>query len=423
MWVSISLFCIACGSQANAAAADNENRSKFIEVGTSYEYSDNIYKLSNNEKSGNTALIDLELGYKQQQASNNIALNYYTEYAKDIDNDQPDSSYWIGSSSISQQLFTEKLLFNLAHTRQRYLINESKPKLDENQSERDLLDLGLQWSIPYSSRTTFILGLTHTEAWFNNSNSSDSNTNEGKISWQYTLNEKSNVQLSYFGSENRFDDFDNTYTKQKLDARFSSKYRLGNYSINTGQTWVDGSSPNDTYSGMHYGLTIDTLIRRHLFVLSASREQSNSSQQIGESTELDFSENQLFWRTQISLSHQYTMLDDRLVSNIRLYFNNNDVIETINGTDARDTNKYGAYGQLVWSITEKLSSSLSADYYESELSTGSSKIYSQAEIYARYNIIDSLYIQCSAAFEKQRDIQGSPGYEEQHYTTRIAFRY
>lgn len=419
--VAICLFCITCSYQSNAATTDNDNRSKFVEVGTRYEYSDNIYKSSNNEKSGNTAVIDLELGYTRQQASNNIALNYYTEYAREIADGQTDNSYWVGSSSISQQLFTKNILFNLAHTRQRYLIDESKPRLNVNQNERDLLDLGLQWSIPYSSRTTFILGIAHREAWFNNSNSSDSNTNEGKINWQYTVNEKSNVQLSYLGSENKFDDFDNTYTQQKLDARFSSKYRLGNYSINTGKTWIDSSSAQ--YNGMHYGLTVDALLRRHVFLFNASKELSNSSQQVGESNELNFSQNQLFWRTQISLSHQYTMIDDRLVSNIRLYFNNNNVIATIDGTDARDTNKYGAYGELIWSITEKLSSSLSADYYDSDLSTGDSKKYIQTEIYARYNIIDSLYIQCSAAFEKQRDIQGTPGYEEQLYTTRIAFRY
>ncbi|MGB5445093.1 MAG: hypothetical protein WBM99_06250 [Psychromonas sp.] len=414
-------------ADVGAAPLDNETlftRSKYIEVGAEYEYSDNTYKVTNGEQSGTTSLGDIELGYEQLGKSNEIAINYTAEYQKQSESEDGESSSWIGNTTISQDLFSENLVFNLEHTRQRYIIDQNIAGIEDNQSERDLLDLGLQWFIPYTERTTFVLGVAHEEVWFNDTGSTDSNSNTGQVSWQYALNPEVQLQLSYFGTENNFDEDDLDYNEHILDAQITSQYRLGTYSFNMGRTWIQGSD-ND-YNDLQYGMSIDALLGRHLLALNLSRSFTNSSAQVGESNELDFTENNLFWRTSVSLTHQYTMLDERLVSNMRLYFNNDENAFTIDSDTTEDRDRYGIYGQLLWSLTEKLSSSISADYSEADITTGGKRQYLEAEIYGRYNFTDSLYIQFTVALEKQgndQDTLSYPPYTELSYATRIAYRY
>jgi hypothetical protein len=421
-----AILITTLSSMACVKAVDNNDdeqfsRSKFIEVGAEYEYSDNIYKIANDEQSGSTVIGDIELGYEQQSDSNTIVLNYYTKYEGQSENALENSSYWIGKSALTQELFSKNILFNLAHSRQRYIIDENKTNLAGNQDERDVVDLGLKWLLPFSQRTTFVFGVAHEEIWFDNSNNNDSNSNTGQTSWQYALSKTMQLQLSYMGSEHKFDGLDSDYRQHNLDAQITGQYRLGTYLLSMGETWIQGSDYD--YNGQHYGLSINALMRAHLLQLSASRTLLNSAQQVGEPNELDFSGNSVFWRSKISLDYQYTMLDGRLVSKARLYFSNDDNILMINSGATEDKNRYGTYGELAWSVTKKFSSGISADYYKEELNSGDNKKYTEAKVYGRYNINDSLYIQCSATFEKQTDIQVTPGYQEQHYSTRIAFRY
>ncbi|MFT6925953.1 MAG: hypothetical protein ACJAZP_001547 [Psychromonas sp.] len=419
-----SIFLFALSFQAHAAAATTDNKSSFIELGAGYTVSDNIYKSADNEKTGSSATADMELGYKNKLASTDITLNYYTEYTKENAAELEDNNYWTGNALISQQVFSKNLLFNLAHTRQRYLIDLSQADNEDNQNEKDLLDAGLKWFIPYSPRTSFVAGVNHTETWYaGDTSTSDYNTNEGQFSWQYALTEKIQVEIEYSGSKKMFDNYDDTYTEHNLGTRLTQSYRLGTYSVNLGKTWVNGLT--NTYDGEYYGLTANAEIRRHLFTFNASRTLTNSSTEVGTDDSTSSNENQLFWYTTLSLEHRYIMLDDKLITNLRFYYNNNDQVATLDGTDI-DTyikDKYGAFGELTWSLTESLSSSLSVDYYKSDLSTNEINKFTETEVSAKYYLTKSLYIQLSAAFKKLDYTQSSSGYEEQYYTSRIAYRY
>ncbi|WP_354622659.1 hypothetical protein [Psychromonas sp. MME2] len=416
------LFGYLLLSQATVyAVEDGDSRSKFIEMGAGYRYSTNIYKTSANEKNSSTPTADIAVGYEQQQNNNEIALNYYAEYANESANRLKNNSYWTGSAHIKQRLFSDNLQFNLTHTRQRYIVNQSEPNLDSNQDERDFLNVGLQWFIRYSQRSSIILGASHSETWFNGGNTSDSNSNKGQVSWQYLLADQSKLELSYSASKNKFDDFDNSYNEHNADVRLTREYVLGVYSLNAGKTWVDGSQQN--YNGAHYGFTINALLRGHLLSLITARELTNSSVQAGEDDELDFSQNQLFWRTRAALVDKYAMFDDKLISNIRLYFDHDNEVATINSGDTKDKNRYGAKGQLTWVMTEKLSSSLLADHNQSDLSEGGKRKFTQFEVSSKYNITDSLYVQFSASHEEQGKTPKYDGYNEEIFATRIAVRY
>jgi len=417
--ITISSFSILYGS--NALASESDVRDSFVEVGAEYEYSDNIYKLPNRKKDGTTTTAGVELSYKQSKANNRITLNYNAEYSETSNADLQSNSYWIGHTAVSQDVFSKHLLFNLEHTRQRYLIDQTKTALDSNKDERDLLTAGLQWRIPYSHRITFTLGTTHTQTWFKEEKINDNSTNEGQVSLQYALDDISEIQLSYVRSQNKFDDFDYTYDEHKLDVRLTRQYLRGNYAFNAGGNWVDTSS--EKYDGYHYGFTIDARLHRYLFIFSASQVLTNTSAQVGTDDELDFSNNKLFYRTNISLQQQYTSLNKRLLSTVRLYYDNDDAIASINGSDIRDQDRYGAYGELTWSFTNKLSANLSLNYYSAELSSNDTKQFTEAKIGSRYSLNSSIYIQFTASFEKQNSMQNSAGYKEKHYATRIAFRY
>ncbi|QUM81051.1 hypothetical protein HWV01_12545 [Moritella sp. 5] len=419
IYITLSSFSIFYGGSAIASEADARN--KFIEVGAEYEHSDNIYKLPNRKKDGTTTTAGIELGYKQSKANNRITLNYYAEHSETSEAELQSNSYWVGNSAISQDVFSKNLLFNLEHTRQRYLIDQTKTGLDSNQDERDLLTAGLQWLIPYSPRVIFILGATHTQTWFKKEKINDNSTNEGQVSLQYAFDDISQIQLSYFRSQNKFDDFDYTYDEHNLDVSLTRQYLLGNYAFNAGGNWVDTSS--EKYDGYHYGFTIDARRHRHLFIFNASQVLTNTSAQVGTDDELDFSKNQLFYRTNISLQQQYTSLDERLLSTIRLYYDNDDAITSIDGSDIGDQDRYGAYVKLSWSFTHKLSANLFLNYYNAELSTSDTKKFVEAKIGSRYNLNSSIYIQFTVSFEKQNSMQNSAGYEEKNYATRIAFRY
>jgi len=419
IYITLSSFSILY--EGSALASEAYARNRFIEVGAEYEYSDNIYKAPNRKKDGTTTTAGIELGYEQNKANNRISLNYYAEHSETSEADLQSNSYWVGHSAISQDVFSKNLLFNLEHTRQRYLIDQTKTALDSNQDERDLLTAGLQWRIPYSPRVIFILGATHTQTWFKEEKINNNSTNEGQVSLQYAFDNISQIRLSYVRSQNKFDDFDYTYDEHSLDVRFTRQYLLGNYAFNAGGNWVNASS--EKYDGYHYGFTIDAKFHRYLFVFNASQVLTNTSAQVGTDDELDFSNNQLFYRTNVALQQQYTSLDERLLSTIRLYYDNDDAIASMNGSDIRDQDRYGAYGELTWSFTNKLSANLSLNYYSAELSTSDTKKFAEAKIGSRYSLNSSLYIQFTVSFEKQHSMQNSAGYEEKNYATRIAFRY
>ena len=415
-----SIFFFFLFFQTHAAASTADEQSSFVELGAGYTLSDNIYKSAENKKTGRSATADMALGYKQKFTTTDIALNYYTEYTKENATDLQDNNYWTGNALISQQVFSKNLLFNLAHTRRRYLIDPSQADDDDNQNENDFLKAGLQWSIPYSDRTTFIVGADHNKTWFaGGAATGNRNSNEILISWQYALSEKTQIQVSYSGSEKKFDDFNERYKQQKLQTKLTRSYLLGTYSLNIGQTWVDSLSEQN--NGEHYGFTINAQIRKHLFTFNASKTLTDSSREFETDQPIAFVENKLFWYTSLSFEHQFIISEDKLVSNLRFNFERSDQLTAIDELNIKD--KYGAFCELTWSLTESLSASLSASYYRTDLTSSAIKKVTEAEISAKYNLTQSLYIKFSGTFEKQDDIQSNPGYKEQHYTSRIAYRY
>ncbi|ABM02285.1 hypothetical protein Ping_0425 [Psychromonas ingrahamii 37] len=453
-----SIFFFALLFQTHAAASTTDKQSSFVELGAGYIVSDNIYKSTDNKQTARSATADMALGYKKKFTTTDIALTYDAEYTKENKEELQENNYWTGNALISQQVFSKNLLLNLAHKRRRYLIDPSQANDENNQNENDFLKAGLQWSLPYSDRTTFIVGADHTETWFAGDGAkSDSNSNEALISWQYALSEKSQVQVSYSGSKKKFDDLNEEYRQQKLDTKLTRSYLLGTYSLNIGKTWVDSLSAKN--NGEQYGFTINAQMRKHLFTFNASKTLTDSSREFETDQPIAFVENSFFWYTSLSLEHQYIILNDKLVSNLRFDFERSDQLTAIDEIDIKD--KYGAFGgltwslteylrsdlsvsyrrtdltssaikkvteagalgKLTWSLTENLSSSLLVSYLRTDLTSSAIKKVTEAEVSAKYNVTHSLYIQLSAAFEKQENIQKTSGYEEQHYTSRIAYKY
>ena len=392
------------------------------ELGVAYEYSDNIYKSSTDKIDATTPSADIALGYNKTLPSTNIALNYSGEYSDSSEDELQDSSYWIGRSTLSQQIFSKNILVNLSHTRQRYIINQDEVALESNTDEQDILAGQLQWSIPYSSRSTFVFGATQTQTTYQDSSSNDYKTNTGSIKWQHTLSEISQFELSYSNSENQFDNVDYTYTEQNLDAQLTRQYRLGSYSFNVGRVWIEIDDEDEIYStpNNNYGFTIDAQIRQHLVSFNAAYALTNTANQIGTDNDLDFSDYQIYKQTNISLQYQYNTSNLRSLNTLRFYFIRDD---EINSTDPDDQDQYGVYGETTYSITKKMSYGISLDCYELQPTNSDNRQFIEAKIGFDYNLTPSLYLQFTAALEKQRSDQSSINYEEQVYSTRLAYTY
>lgn len=417
----ITFFSLIVLYESSANAAETYIRDGFIEAGYEQEYSDNINKSSDVKRSGTTSIVDIELGYEQYKASSEVAFNYYAEYSDTRNSDVQSDSYWIGHSTISQDIFSKNIVFNLEHTRQRYILDQSQADLDSNKDSRDLLTGGLQWVIPYSPRTSFILNATHSQTWFKEEKANNSSNNAGQISWQYALDKTSQLQVSIAGSKNKFDGFDYAYNEYNLDTSLTSQYLLGNYSLNIGTTWADNG--NEKTDVQHYGLTVDAQINNVLFIFNASKILTNTSDQIRVNDDSDFSKNEIFLLHHISLQQQSAIIDQRLLSSMMLYYEHDDAIASIDNTGVDDKDRYGANGELTWSLTKKLKANLSLNYYNSKLSNGDTKQFSEAKLGSRYNFNTSIYIQFTVSFLKQHYRQNTSGYEEKNYSTRIAYRY
>jgi len=416
-------FVIINAFFANHALAkgDDENEDRwidFIEIGTEYEYSDNMYKTSDDEITGDTKRADISIGYKKVLPTTNILLKYNAEYSDTSEDDLEDSNYWIGTSAISQQVFSKKVIFNLNHVRQRYILNQNEADLESNTDEKDSLTAGLQWSIPYSAKSSFLLGLTRAQVWYDKNESNDYGSNIGKVSWLYALSEISQFQFIYTGSQKDFDNVDYTYTEHNLDAVLTRQYKLGSYSFDIGQSWVEAD--NTSYTSSNYGFNIDAQIRQHLFTFSTTYELTNTADQIGTDNDVDSTDYEIYEQTDVSLQYQFNSINKRLSNTLRLYYIND---QNIDDSDSLDKDQYGLYGGVNWALTNKWSWNIAFNYYELHYQSGGDKKYTDTEIGTRYNFTSALYIQFSAESKNLQYVESANDYQEQVYTTRLAYTY
>ena len=420
----ISLLFFSLAYNVQAAVAEESSRNTFIDVGLGTTFSNNVYKTLDNQINGTSTTADVEFDYNRQKATNTINFNYQAEYSIESEEELQDGIDWSGQAKVSQQVYSKNLIFDLEHIHQGYLLDQSQPDISTNNNDKDLLTLGMYWVIPYSQQSSFILSAAHTETWFTGSNSaSDSSSNEAGLDWDYKINNKAQIEINSSATSSKFDDFDSTYYEYSLGSTYTQLYRLGSYSLAAGQTWTDGL--NEVYSGWYYTLNIDAEFSRHLLSFISSRELTNSSSNFGDDESITFNQNVLYWYTYASLEHQYKMKNDKVTHSIRFYFERNDELISVEDTsDFKDViDKYGVSGQLTWKITEQLSSSLSASYYQSDLANDSLKKFADTELSAQYNFNSSFYIQLIAAYEIQNSIDEQSGYNEQSYTARIAYRF
>ena len=418
------IFFVSLTINANTDDTQIQTRDSFIEVGLGETFSNNPYKTYSNTVNGFSTTADIEFDYIRQDNTNTIDLNYTAEYSKESEEELQDGIEWKGQAAISQQIFTRNLIFNLQHQHLGYLIDRSLANTSTNNNDKDLLQAGLRWVIPYSLQASFILSATHTETWYEGSGGpSDESSNEAQIDWQYILNNKAQFQLNSSASGSKFDDYDTTYNEYSIGATYTQQYLLGSYSLSLGETWTDGL--NESYSGYYYSLFADALYKRHLFTLNASRELTNSSSNFENEETITFNSNSLYWYSYVSLDHQYDLYKNKLFSTVRLYFERNDELTSIEDTTNFQSviDKYGVSGQLTWKITDELSSTLTASYYESDLSDYSLKRFFDSELSAKYRFSNAFYVQLIAAFEKQGSTDQNAGYQEQSYTARLAYRY
>ncbi|WP_028862297.1 hypothetical protein [Psychromonas aquimarina] len=391
----------------------------FIQFGAEYSYSDNIYKTAENTQSSGRSRADVEVSYAQKNETNDIALNYRAEYTDESNNLLEDSKFWAGNGLFSQQIFTKNLLLGLSHDRERFVVDENIASLSSNETERDIFTIEPQLFIPYSDRSKFILSAAHSQARFHDFSSKNNESNTGQVSWQHQLNRELQLQFSYSNGEVEFDTDTNSYKKQQFNTQVSGSHRMGRYSLTVGKSLVDYQ--NAEYDGLNYSLTTDALVKQHLFILKAMKDLTDSSLREGNSNELDFFQNQLVWTTQISLSHQYTMLDDRLTNKSSIYFNKDQSISSIHET--RDSNSQGINTRFDWPINEQWSAGLFVHYKLSDLYSGEKKKQIEASISSRYNFTDALYIQFRIDWEDQKFDRSEADNTEQNYATRIVFIY
>ena len=419
--ISICFFIINSFFASNVFAKDDENENRFIdfiEIGTKYEYSNNMYKTTDDEIIGNTKSADISIGYKKVLPTTNISLKYNAEYSDTSEEDLDDSNYWIGISALSQQVFSKRLIFNLNHVRQRYILNQNEAALESNTDEKDSLTGGLQWSIPYSAKSSFALGLTRAQVWYDDNDSNNYGSNIGKSSWQYALNERSLLQFIYTGNQKYFNNVDYTYTEHNIGTVFTHEYKLGNYSFDIGQSWIN--TDNSNYTGTNYGFNINATINQYYLAFDASYELTNTADQIGTDNDINSTDYEIYKQVNVSVQYQYSSSNKRLTNSLRLYYIND---QNIDERSTPNKDQYGISGGVNWALTNKWSWNVSFNYYELHYESNETKKYANAEIGTRYNFTTSLYVQLSAASEELHYVDSSNDYQEQVYTTRIAYTY
>jgi len=201
--------------------------------------------------------------------------------------------------------------------------------------------------------------------------------------------------------------------------KLTGKHRFGLYLISVGENSVKYQDNEDR--GLDYRLMASALINRNLFTFEGSRALTDSSFRNGSENELDFFQNQLLWTTQVSLTHQYTMKDDRLSSVNNIYFNLDESIGTT--STKQNTQNAGFSSQLDWKIDEQWTLLASASYRHSELYTGRQKQLIETSLSGRLNVTQSLYLQMSVNWENEEFTDTGIGYDETTCITRIAYTF
>lgn len=396
-----------------------EEKNNFIRLGIELEYSDNIYKSAKNPQGSHHFQGDIEVNYKRLRETNSVSLDYKGEYQNESQNDLDNNRFWSGRAIVSQQIFSKNFVFGASHERQRFIVDQSKPSLSSNETDRDIFEAEQYAYLPYTERSRFILHAAHRRAKFDDFKSKNSVSNIGDLGWQHKFNKKFNLKLLYSVNKNEFESDSNSYTQHNLIAQLSGQYRLGQYILAAGESLV--KYQENEHDGFNYRIAIDALVKQHFFILTASRTLTDSSFRDGYENELDFFQNQLLWSTQALLSHQYAMIDNRLVSASSIYFNFDESISDLN--KEQTTRNRGFHTQLNWSIDEQWSLLLFANFKRSELYSGEEKDLLETMLSGRFNITQSAYLQLSVSWESEKLTESDVGYIERNYATRFVYTY
>ena len=411
-------------SELAAAESDlqgqkQQEKNNFIRLGIELEYSDNIYKSANNPQGSRHFQGDVEVGYKRIRDTNSVSLDYKGEYQNESQNELDNSRFWSGRAIVSQQIFSKNFVFGASHERQRFIVDQSKPSLSSNETDRDIFKVEQYGYIPYSERSRLILHAAHSNAKFDDFKSKNSVSNIGDLGWQHKFNKKFNLKLLYSINQNEFESDSNSYTQHNLIAQLSGQYQLGQYILAVGESLI--KYQEDEHDGFNYRIAINALIKQHFFTLSGSRGLTDSSFRDGSDNELDFFQNQLLWSTQVLLSHQYAMIDNRLVSASSIYFNSDESISLQNREQT--TRSKGVNTELNWSIDEQWNLLLFANFKYSELYSGEDKKLIETMLSGRFNMTQSAYLQLSVSWANEKLVESNVGYIERNYATRFVYTY
>lgn len=413
--------CIAVAYEIGKQSPLIKTKNSF-RLATEYEYSSNIYKSTNNPRANHRLKADLELAYKRLRKHNSVSLQYNAEYQKDNISSDENSNFWTGKGVLSQQLFSKNFIFGAQHERRRFIIDERKSDLADNQTERDLFAVEQYWHIPLSSRARLSLHAEHSRADFDDYPDKNAHDNNGDISLSHQFSKKVALTLSYSYSDEHFTVAGGTYTNQQFKTQLSGQHRLGVYRLSAGRSLLKYQDVE--YKGINYALLFDALIKQHFIILEGNRTLTDSSFRQGYENELDFFQNQLLWSTQVSLTHHYAMMGERLITKSRLYYHIDESINKVNSFQSeQSTESVGISSQLNWKIDERWTSLLDTGYRYSNLYTGQRKQFFNTTFSGRFNITPPLYVQMSISLENQTLTGDNNGYDEVTYSTRMAYTF
>ncbi|AGH80204.1 hypothetical protein PCNPT3_01310 [Psychromonas sp. CNPT3] len=416
------LFVVLMGAlplSSQASASDRAPQDNFIRFALDYEHSNNIYKSNHNAEKNQRLKGEVELNYKRKRQSNKLSLSYLAQYKDESHSRLENSNFWQGKGAFTQNIFNKNFVFAISHQRQRFIIDQQQSDLDNNKTERDLFVIEQYWHIPYSNRNRVSLHVQHSNARFKDYKAKDSAQNSADVSWLHKLNKKSQLQFTYRYSENEFNEPSQRYYEQNFAAQYSGIYQFGEYLFGIGKSYV--KKEQIKMEGLNYHFRINARIKAHLFSIEAQRALSNSSFRGDNNYELDFQENQLLWSTESAFLYEYAMLNERLLSNNRLYQNIDETMAEYN--QKQSTKEKGIESQLSWQLNKQWRLLVSADYSHATLYNSMHKKRFESLIAGRFNLSSALYIELSASYENEKTKENNKNYNETHYNTRIAYTY
>ncbi len=401
----------------------------FVELGAMYEYSDNIFKVTNSEKtSGNERAIFAALGYHAERPHNQITLNYRGSVSDYSEEGLKDESYWQGRANITQQIYGENLVIDLSHLRHRYLVDQNLVELPNNQGNRDVLAATPIWRIPYADRAVIEMGYSYKRADFSESDLQNSDRNQGYLQWSYAIDDHTAINLYGQYEKAKFTHFDISYTQVNSHAKLTGLILGGAYLVSAGSSKIDFESTDDSESGVNYEVGYLYTNRKNQLEFNAKRILTDSSvgleiyqPEFGES---NYSLTQLLWIDSATLAYRFEIPETTLYNRVILFWSKHEPIASALQSRPLETiNQSGISDQLTWRLSERFSSTLQLLYRDSDLYGGSNKKQWLARLSGKYKFNEHLNMTLSASYRDHENNQLHFNYRETRVAARIAYRF